>query len=331
MSEDNRRYVDGLLVEWGTRLFWPKNKIVKTTNGGSSIVVRSTLARWNVTPAAVRNKVNAAVKRAPQVMVKVTGGGRGMSRISAHFQYISRNGKLELEDEHGQKIVGRDALKDLRNDWQTGNTWIGEDSHRREAFNVMLSMPHETDAEVVRAAASAFAQREFANHQYVFVLHKPELDDKTERPHVHLTVRAEGWDGRRLNPRKVDLQRWREIFSEELNARGIPARATRRAEHGRLARGQPGWYKHVRRRGDDVGKEAKPPTKRELAVHKEALESWRGIASALAESDVKSDRDTALAITEMVARMPAAKVLAKEKELDRTSPENRSSRDERGS
>ena len=36
------------------------------------------------------------VRRAPQVMVKVTGGGRSMAAIAAHFRYISKNGRLEI-------------------------------------------------------------------------------------------------------------------------------------------------------------------------------------------------------------------------------------------
>jgi len=34
------------------------------------------------------------------------------------------------------------------------------------------------------------------------------------KPHVHISVRAEGRDGNRLNPRKDDLHRWRETFAE---------------------------------------------------------------------------------------------------------------------
>ena len=50
--------------------------------------------------------------------------------------------------------------------------------------------------------APAFAIETFGyNHDYVFVQH---LDDK--HPHVHLTVESLGHDGRRLNPRKTDLQ-----------------------------------------------------------------------------------------------------------------------------
>jgi len=52
--------------------------------------------------AISRSRIEATVvRRAPQVMVKVTGGGRGMKAISAHFRYISKNGRLDIEDEQG--------------------------------------------------------------------------------------------------------------------------------------------------------------------------------------------------------------------------------------
>ena len=50
--------------------------------------------------AVIRGRIVATVtRRAPQVMVKVTGGGRGMTAIAAHFRYISKNGRLQVEDD----------------------------------------------------------------------------------------------------------------------------------------------------------------------------------------------------------------------------------------
>src|SRR6185369_10731344 len=87
--------------------------------------------------AAVRERIAATVvRRAPQVMVKVTGGGRGMLAIAAHFRYISKNGRLDVEDERGHSLRGKDALHDLVDDWRWGGTLIDEVGTRREAFNV---------------------------------------------------------------------------------------------------------------------------------------------------------------------------------------------------
>ena len=62
------------------------------------------------------------MRRAPQVMVKVTGGGRGMKAIAAHFRYISKNGRLDIEDERGETMRGKDALHELADDWRFGGT-----------------------------------------------------------------------------------------------------------------------------------------------------------------------------------------------------------------
>ena len=164
-------------------------------------------------------------------MVKVTGGGRGMKAIAAHFRYISKNGRLDIEDERGVITRGQGgaarprralALRRLASSTTS--------SHRREAFNIMLSMPRGTDPLIVQRAAREFAQAELADHNYVMVLH-----DHQANPHVHISVRAESEHGKRLNPRKADLHRWRETFAEKLRGWGIDAEATRQARAVRFA------------------------------------------------------------------------------------------------
>jgi hypothetical protein len=52
-------------------------------------------------------------------------------------------------------------------------------------------------------------------------------------PHVHLVVKAEHeYEGKRLNPRKADLQRWREMFAQNLTELDVAATATRREDRG---------------------------------------------------------------------------------------------------
>ena len=122
--------IDGLLIQWGDRLFYPGNRIVKVApqpkSGGSGSRQRA---------AAIRERIAATVlPRAPQVMVKVTGGGRGMQAITAHFRYISKNGRLDIEDERGQTTQGKEAVHELADDWRFGGSLIDDVGHRREAF-----------------------------------------------------------------------------------------------------------------------------------------------------------------------------------------------------
>jgi hypothetical protein len=60
--------IDGVLITWGDRLFYPGNRVVKVKpqpklNAGSA----------SQRAAAIRQRIEATVvRRAPQVMVKVT-------------------------------------------------------------------------------------------------------------------------------------------------------------------------------------------------------------------------------------------------------------------
>lgn len=85
-------------------------------------------------------------------MVKVTGGGRGMGAIAAHLRYISKHGRLAFEDDRGVVREGKEAVHDLVDQWRFGGSRIPERSERREAYNIMLSMPKGTDPQIARCA-----------------------------------------------------------------------------------------------------------------------------------------------------------------------------------
>ena len=158
--------IDGILVQWGDRPFYPGNRIIRTR-----LQPRLRKPRAN-RAAELRARISATVlRRAPQVMVKVTGGGRGMKAIAAHLRYISKNGRLEIEDERGQVSCGKEALRELAEDWRFGGSLIEDISGCREAYNVMVSMPRGVDPLILQRAAREFAAEELADHKYVMVLH----------------------------------------------------------------------------------------------------------------------------------------------------------------
>ncbi|WP_310564319.1 relaxase/mobilization nuclease domain-containing protein [Hydrogenophaga sp.] len=290
--------IDGVLIQWGDRLFYPGNRVVKVKPqprlGDGGMRQRA---------EAIRKRIESTVvKRAPQVMVKVTGGGRGMLAIAAHFRYISKNGRLDIETEQGDTVRGKSAVHELGEDWRYGGSLIGEEGYRREAFNIMLSMPRGTDPLIVQRAAREFAQTELADHKYVMVLH-----DHQANPHVHISVRAESMSGRRLNPRKADLQRWRETFAEKLRGYGVEAEATRQATRGRNVSHPELWQL----KADEAGRlrKVRPSTASGDKVRTsraEALKGWLHIGRALAGSpdarDVKLAGSIAVFIQETVAK-----------------------------
>lgn len=288
--------IDGVLITWGDRLFYPGNRVVKAKPqprfSGDAARLRAD---------AIRKRIEATVvRRAPQVMVKVTGGGRGMRAIGAHFRYISKNGRLEIEDQRGETMRGKDSLRDLADEWRLGGSRIPDEAgpdHRREAYNIMLSMPRGVDPLTVQWAVREFAKVELADHKFVMVLH-----DHQANPHVHISVRAESRHGKRLNPRKTDLHRWRETFAEKLRERGVEAEATRQATRGSSRNYEPLW--RVKARGEGRLRTAGPKSKSGAgarATRADALEAWRELGRALGASAAAADRELARSIERFVA------------------------------
>ena len=100
--------IDGLLVQWGDRLFYPSNRIKESrTPVLASLAVQKRAQ-------TMRQRIRATVVgHAPQVMVKVTGGGRGMGAIAAHLRYIAKARRLPIEDDRGVVREGKEALRTI--------------------------------------------------------------------------------------------------------------------------------------------------------------------------------------------------------------------------
>ena len=311
---------DGMLSEWGARLFYPIPK-GKGGGGGGKLPLLTTVAALTavMSPNEVRSRVRSTVSPgATQVMVKITGGGRGMKAIAAHFRYIGRQGKeevggkgktLEIEDERGEKIQGREGLVQLTDEWRVAGAYIDDDSPRREAFNIVFSMPVGTPPEAVRAATAEAARELFEGHKYVFVMHEDQ-----GAPHVHLSVRADRYDGVRLSPRKADLDRWRAVFARNLQDRGVNAVASRQPVRAVNRNYRKLWEERAAGRGQLLRQRPVQLTsRRALAVRADAIKAWEQIARALASSEDPDDLRLAVDAVRYLAEVaPGGKVAARE-------------------
>lgn len=183
-------------------------------------------------------QIRRTVSRAPEVMVKVTGGGTKPGAVAAHFAYISRRGKLEIETDEGERVAGKDEQKAFLAAWHlelSAGQYRGPRDQRNEAretklvHNIILSMPAPTPPEKVLAAARSFAREKFAfKHRYALVLHTDQA-----HPHVHMVVKAEDEYGQRLHIDKPMLREWRQDFARMMREQGIAANATPRVIRGR--------------------------------------------------------------------------------------------------
>jgi type IV secretion system T-DNA border endonuclease VirD2 len=115
--------------------------------------------------------------------------------------------------------------------------------------------------------------------------------------HVHLVVKAEGIDGRRLHIDKAMLREWRQDFARMMREQGIAANATPRSVRGQTKRAARDVFYRTRRRGqsyalqeeiDVVKRELRatrtisdPARARLLETRKAVVAAWNAVASAL--------------------------------------------------
>jgi len=256
---------------------------------------------------AVRDRLSRTARKVPEVMVKITSSCKGMKQIGRHIDYISRKGQIDLEDQDGLLVAGRAPLKDLNEEWRFGGAEeIADDSRRRDTLNIVFSMPAHTDEVSMKRAVRAFAAGEFDGHQYVFAYHTQATDpdpNPPAHPHVHLSVKTQGLSGRRLNPRKADLQRWREDFAAQLRAHGIDANATSRLARLNRDRGAKRSTLALMERGEvllsgNAGDKSSSRADRGKKLESDRLAYYGLVSAVLLRSEDPADRQLGKALTD---------------------------------
>ena len=277
--------------------------------------------RDRLSPAEVE-QIARTIRRTPEVMVKVLPrGAQTAGAVRKHLEYIGRKGELELENDDGERLQGRDAGEQLVEDWdldlESDRRGVGLASTRRGSaklvHKIMLSMPPGTPAKEVLEAARNFAREEFAlKHRYALALHTDE-----PHPHVHLVVKAVSEQGMRLNIKKATLRAWRHEFARHLRQQGIAANATERAVRGETrTQKADGVYRamlrgdstQVRKRAEAVANELVAgcvriePGKSRLTETRRAVErDWRTTINIL---QTQGRSDLAAEVRSFVEQMP---------------------------
>jgi len=265
------------------------------------------------------------VRGTPEVMIKMLNqGGRDLGSVARHLKYLDRDGELEIETDDSDPLKGKGATAALIDDWDLAldakRPPTADHKPRQAAkqpklvHKMIFSMPAGTPPKKVLAAVKDFAREEFgAKHRYAMVLHTDE-----PHPHVHVVVKAMGYDGTRLNIRKATLRQWRREFARHLREHGVAANATERAVRG-VTKPQKtdGIYRaerrrdstHWRQRTEAVARAMTPdgeirpePGKAHLLeTRRRVVQGWNEVADDLVRHD---QAELALAVRSFVKQLP---------------------------
>ena len=253
--------------------------------------------------AGARSRLARIVAKRPEVMVKITGRTRGIVHLKAHLDYVSRNAKLEVERSDGMRISSKEGMRALHDDWLQANAVMARgrsDERSVQSVSIILSMPPGNPPDKVQDAARTWARETFAErHEWIMARH----DDK-DHPHVHVTVRAVGSNGKRLTAGPKELQAWRERFARELRRYGIEAEATPRQARGVIRKANTTPVHKIEQRGTvprvrvlaaigDTGQKPRPSQTWEVAIERRQENIKRAYldhAALLKDADDPEDR-----------------------------------------
>lgn len=167
-------------------------------------------------------------KRNTQIIVKITGNDGTFEKLKSHIRYITRNGEIGVYTSFGEMISGKENLKEIWNSFNQDGYRIPSEKElftncqkeKRETLHLVFSMKDYTNAsmEQIRLAAMETIHQKYPNNYFVIAMH-----NDTAHPHCHLVLKARDIFGKRINPRKKDLDDLRKTFVLELNKLGVEA------------------------------------------------------------------------------------------------------------
>ncbi len=174
------------------------------------------------------------------------------------------------------------------------------------------------DLLAVQRVAQDFTKREFFR---ISVFHDAPPFETEPDPHppphlqAHLIMKAAGLDGICVNPRKTDLQRWREGFAEALREHGIEATTTSRLHRTNQERWTVRHLHEATRKGERLER-LKRTTRRHGRVQ-EILRNYEQVMRTLARSDRGEDRQLAADLVRYLGGRGRAPDTERRREKDR--------------
>lgn len=167
----------------------------------------------------------------PQVILKISTYRKTLHDIKNHLNYVTRSGKIPLEDQNGNPIQGKDEWGSMAELWHDtelmkafararylGKT-LDEHGYPRVAMSIVLSMPPGTNRQLFMTAIREYGQEQFSEQGYEYML---AFHNDTRHPHAHMLLRMRNIEtNHKLNPGKADIKAWREALQEKMEEFGL--------------------------------------------------------------------------------------------------------------
>src|SRR3546814_5310488 len=135
------------------------------------------------------------VRRAPEVLVKVTGRKKGAKHLAAHLDYIGRHGDIPLETRDGEQIATKEEAHRIADEWSDPLYW--RQGTTVSAVAMVFSMPAGTDPETGKQSVREAAEGMIGDNPDSLMSHHTD----TPRPHLYLPDPANRQAPNRIQPR----------------------------------------------------------------------------------------------------------------------------------
>jgi len=170
-----------------------------------------------------------------QAIMIVSSFGKSSSGSMSYVDYISQEDNVPLFDKNNKIIEKDHALNKIQD-------WVDDTKERkgvtRYTMHFVLQSEPSANEEKAKKGMQEFLKKAFPKNDYIYAFHT----DK-ESPHMHVSVKMQDQENKKIQAIKSDLRKWREDYAESMRAQGFDYASTSRSSRGKTGKSLSGGSK----------------------------------------------------------------------------------------
>lgn len=155
-------------------------------------------------------------KNVNHIVTKITGGAKDTQQMKSHFEYISRNGEIELQNELAQVVDLKSAVADF--DDEMNLPIVKYKAGSKKTYQIVFSRKGKSNPETLKSVVAETVKTEFPNTKFYYACH-----NDTDNTHVHIVLLRHSKSQVKHEIKKSKLNQLKKTYCEMLNRQGLEA------------------------------------------------------------------------------------------------------------
>ena len=166
----------------------------------------------------IKDRIAATGMSPERISIRPGGTSHGRDGVAFRLDRLVERGPTV--DDRGKTIANVADARIAAREW---NRSLRSQSSR-DTMHLIMSAKAGTDADALTRAARAFLHDRFADHRFMFGVHRDK--EAAGHIHAHAVIAVKSESGQKIHPGPDTFDEWRRVYAEHAQAEGLKIVAT---------------------------------------------------------------------------------------------------------